>query len=336
MKVITYAVRSDSKAILATSGTPPRDRTKCQIRRTFRRRTPGQHASMLQMLSAFNDEGQQSDSGVPWNEFYQITTNHYYEFYPERAVSISSRDPEFVTPEIKYLLRHRNAAMRRNRKELAAALTTRVGYLIEKQNKRSLSRVTKAAGIGQLWKAVNKLTGKQSATEADLPLSVEDMNSFYAAASTDTEYFEPVLKATASPNTTLCNEYIFFILDKLKPTADGLDHIPAWFLRLLAPVCSGWIARLFNLSLNSSTIPEQWRVARIRPVAKTKTPTGPGDFRPISVVPVLSRVLEGLVVSRYIYPALAEPHVHQLIQDQFAFRPTGSTSAALVDLLQKA
>src|SRR6218665_440437 len=33
------------------------------------------------------------------------------------------------------------------------------------------------------------------------------MNSFYAAASTDTEYLEPVLKATASPNTTLCNEY---------------------------------------------------------------------------------------------------------------------------------
>src|SRR6218665_2537963 len=320
IKVITSAIRSDHKAILATSGTPPRDRTKCQNRCTFRRLTPGQHASMLQMLSAFNDEGQQSDSGVAWNEFYQITTSWLDEFYPERTVSISSRDPDFVTPEIKYLLSHRNAAMRRNRKELAAALTSRVGYLIEKQNKRSLSRVNKAAGTGQLWKAVNKLTGKQSATEADLPLSVEDMNSFYAAASTDTEYLEPVLKATASPDTTLCNEYnIFFILDKLKPTADGLDHIPAWFLRLLAPFCSGCIARLFNLSLNSSTIPEQWRVARIRPVAKTKTPTGPGDFRPISVVPVLSRVLERIVVSRYIYPALAEPPINKLIQDQFAF-----------------
>src|SRR6218665_566451 len=68
IKVITSAVRSDHKAILATSGTPPRDRTKCQNRRTFRRRTPGQHASMLQMLSAFNDEGQQSDSGVPCNQ----------------------------------------------------------------------------------------------------------------------------------------------------------------------------------------------------------------------------------------------------------------------------
>src|SRR6218665_815164 len=130
------------------------------------------------------------------------------------------------------------------------------------------------------------------------------MNSFYAAASTGTEYLEPALKATASPNTALCNESnIFFILDKLKPTDGGLDHIPAWFLDRLASVCSGWIARLFNLLLNSSMISEQWQVARIHPIAKTKTPADPWDFRPILVVPVLSQVLEGLVMSRYIYPA---------------------------------
>src|SRR6218665_2460384 len=59
------------------------------------------------------------------------------------------------------------------------------------------------------------------------------------------------------------------------------------------------------------------------------------DYRPISVVPVLSRVLERLVVDRFIYPALVEPPMNSLIQDQFAFRPSGSTTAALVDLLQK-
>src|SRR6218665_2320056 len=96
--------------------------------------------------------------------------------------------------------------------------------------------------------------------------------------------------------------------------------MPALFLRLLAPVCSGWIASLFNRSLNTSTIPEQWRVARIRPVAKTKTPAGPECFRPISVISVLSRVLEQIVVSIYIYPALSEPLINKLIQDQFAFR----------------
>src|SRR6218665_367643 len=112
--------------------------------------------------------------------------------------------------------------------------------------------------------------------------------------------------------------------------------MPLWFLRLLVPVCSGWIAMqsiqpfaqyIYHL--------EQWRVARIRPVVKTKTPTGPGNFRSISVIPVLSRILERIAVSRYIDRALAEPPINKLIQDQFAFGPTGSTSAALIDLLQK-
>src|SRR6218665_2893006 len=123
-------------------------------------------------------------------------------YYPERTISISSRDPDFVTLEIKCLLRRRNAAMRKNKIELAAAITTRVGRLIEKQNAKSLSCVNKAEGTGQLWKAVNKLTGKQRAFDDDRLTSVEEMNRFYAAASTDDDYLPPVFKATATPIVT--------------------------------------------------------------------------------------------------------------------------------------
>jgi len=45
------------------------------------------------------------------------------------------------------------------------------------------------------------------------------------------------------------------------------------------------------------------------------------DFRPISVTPILSRILEKYVVSRWIRPAIS---VEQLA-DQFGFRPTGSS-----------
>src|SRR6218665_2096233 len=177
-----------------------------------------------------------------------------------RTITITSRDPEFITPEIKYLLRLRYAAMRHSRNEVAAALTSRIGSLIAKQNTRLLGQISRAAGTKQLWSAVNKLTGKRSSAEADLPATVEELNDFFAAASTGSTYQLPILKSTASPNSEFFNEAnTFFILDRLRPTAEGLDNVPAWFLRLLAPVCARWIARLFNLSLNSSTIPEQWR-----------------------------------------------------------------------------
>jgi hypothetical protein len=49
------------------------------------------------------------------------------------------------------------------------------------------------------------------------------------------------------------------------------------------------------------------------------------DFRPISVTPILCRLTEKLIVRRWLRPAL-KPHN---ICDQFAFRPTGSTTVAL-------
>ena len=65
------------------------------------------------------------------------------------------------------------------------------------------------------------------------------------------------------------------------------------------------------------------------------TSMSPSDFKSISVVPVLSRILERLVVSQFIYPALVKPPMDLLIQDQFAFRPSGFTTAALIHLLQQ-
>jgi len=41
------------------------------------------------------------------------------------------------------------------------------------------------------------------------------------------------------------------------PTAMGLDGLPAWFLRVAAPVFCQPIAYLFNLSLVTSTVPLQ-------------------------------------------------------------------------------
>jgi len=103
---------------------------------------------------------------------------------------------------------------------------------------------------------------------------------------------------------------MFEILDKLQNTPTGLDVLPAWFLRLGAPVFCGPLARLFNKSVATSTIPKQWKMATITPVPKIATPREHVDFRPISVTSVLSRALERVIVrqfTEFIYPALLEP-----------------------------
>ena len=53
-----------------------------------------------------------------------------------------------------------------------------------------------------------------------------------------------------------------------------------------------------------------------------------GDLQPIADMPIVSRLVERLIVREYIMP----PVPLGLISDQFAYRPTGSTTAALVSL----
>ena len=48
---------------------------------------------------------------------------------------------------------------------------------------------------------------------------------------------------------------------------------------------------------------------------------------PISIMPILSRLLEKQVARMFLYPILSLPNVFSFFQDQFAFRPTGSTTA---------
>ena len=119
--------------------------------------------------------------------------------------------------------------------------------------------------------------------------------STVASISTDPDYVTPRYKySTGPPSSDYISEWrIFFALDHLRSTATGLDELPAWFLRLGAPALFYKPdAQLFNLSIASSTVPLQWKRASIRPVPKVTNPQILSDFRPISVTPVLTRIME--------------------------------------------
>jgi len=88
------------------------------------------------------------------------------------------------------------------------------------------------------------------------------------------------------------------------------------------------------MSLSTSTVPHQWKLAAIQLVPKVPTASQHADFRPISITPILSRTLERIFVRKFLYPAYLTPPPSLTFSDQYAFRPTGSTSAALIAILQ--
>ena len=68
-------------------------------------------------------------------------------------------------------------------------------------------------------------------------------------------------------------------------------------------------------------------------IPKVDVPKQLADFRPISIIPVLTRIMERTVVTQFLYPAYLEPSIFSDLSDQFAFRPTGSTTGAIVSIL---
>ena len=114
-------------------------------------------------------------------------------------------------------------------------------------------------------------------------------------------------------------------LRRLKPTAPGLDAIPSWFFSECSYELATIVAFIFNFSFSNGMVPEHWRRSVVTPVPKVARPSSILQFRPISVTPILSRLAEKLVVRRWLFPAIDLTN----ISDQFAFRPTGSTTFAL-------
>ena len=84
--------------------------------------------------------------------------------------------------------------------------------------------------------------------------------------------------------------------------------------------------------LQPGVVSNQCKRAIVTPVPKVSKPMQPSDFRPISITPVLSRSFEKYMVMSYIYPTLQEPTSGLYFADQFGFRPTGSTTTALIAL----
>ena len=202
------------------------------------------------------------------------------------AITVTSSDPPYVTPAVKALLRRKNRLMRTGRTEEACAIAARIRTIITHSSSRWLRKIDTRKNAKDAWAKVREvIKGKANGAGEQVDgLTAQIMNTHHAAISTDNDYRAPRLKLTAAEDSCLITEMdVFRMLDTLRPTATGLDQIPAWFLRLGTPLAS-----LFHQSLATGVVPHQWKTAVITPTPKIATPAQPSDFRPISITPVLS------------------------------------------------
>ena len=87
-----------------------------------------------------------------------------------------------------------------------------------------------------------------------------------------------------------------FVINQLKNLdickSTGLDNIGARFLKVSSSIIAIHLAKIFNLSIQQGSFPDKFKLAKIIPIHKKGAKEDKHNYRPISILPVLSKIIE--------------------------------------------
>lgn len=115
----------------------------------------------------------------------------------------------------------------------------------------------------------------------------------------------------------------------IKSKAVGLDGIPIAFLKIIFPDILPQVTHILNYSIMSSTFPNAWKLSKVLPTHKKGKFFNLEDFRPIHILPVLSKLFE-ILLSLQVQNFISLRRLQ--IPFQSAFRPAHSTTSALLKI----
>ena len=125
-------------------------------------------------------------------------------------------------------------------------------------------------------------------------------------------------------------EEIKKIMQKMKPKKSaGHDGISTKLLKSLTDVISIPLAVVLNKSLAEGIVPDEMKIAKVIPIYKSKDHQSFTNYRPISLLPATSKVMEKIVHKR-LYGFLNMHHI--LYNSQYGFRPKHSTLNGISEL----
>ena len=112
--------------------------------------------------------------------------------------------------------------------------------------------------------------------------------------------------------------------------ACDLDQLPQNLLKDAANEITPSLTYITNFSLTTSTVPADWKMAKVSPIYKSGSTTELENYRPISVLPIVSKIMER-EVHRQLYEFLDETKL--VFKHQFGFQKKKLTELAAIALL---
>ena len=113
--------------------------------------------------------------------------------------------------------------------------------------------------------------------------------------------------------------------------AVGVDGVPLFAIKNCFAVLAPHILHIINVSIVSRVFPVAWKTASVVPIHKSGSRHVANNFRPISILPVLSKLCEKVVcaqLSAYFVDC------DLFSSSQYAYRPCHSTEDAVTDAVE--
>jgi len=277
---------------------------------------------------------EQSDPKVAYDTFFQIFNNEYDRHCPLTTIKqknrrILPRNP-WLTPGLM-ISRQTKEKLLKDKINLKTCeskekfyeynriytklikLSKRVHYSREFAGAKGNSKKT-----WDLLRGALKIGNKKS--KSDIPTSMKSgeevlvgdkiasgFNNYFSSIGQDLAKSIPQSKSGAGAYLKgkfnkkfqfqeLCQESIEWYSLKLKDkTSVGFDGVSSRVIKRVTPAMIGPLCHLFNLSLKTGYIPPEFKISRVIPLFKGGKKDEFGNYRPISIIPALSKLFEIIV-----------------------------------------
>ena len=233
-------------------------------------------------------------------------------------------------------------------KNSVKSIANKIGHLKRKLKQKYITEKVAEAGTNskKLWKLINQITNRaktKTTVEPDF-INQEKANNFNQHFATvgqkiqeelnfqppEINFGENELGFNFQPEK---EETISKLIDLIKiDVATGEDGISAKILKDGKATITPYLTKIINLSYKLNVFPDNMKNAVIKPLHKKEDVNDIGNYRPISLLPVLSKLFEKSAANQLI-KYLEENNL--ISPSQHAYRKGHGTTTCLAELLNQ-
>ena len=98
----------------------------------------------------------------------------------------------------------------------------------------------------------------------------------------------------------------------------GTDYIDTYVIKLVAQDILAPLTHIINLSISTGAFPSPWKQAKVVPLLKKGDPLSAKNYRPVSLLPIFSKILERVIFNQLISYLDSNDLVHANYHDSRA------------------